>query len=484
MAYLSQLSPDILKLLTSDQNAKYTDPSGMVYYGNWSAPTQGNDENAALPAQFLGQLIGIPGLNAPDGSQMASYDANGNFAGYGTTGVQTDFMDRFAPIMAAGILGGGALAASGLGGAAAGASGAEGAGAAGAGFLGDATAAGYGGLDAASAATMGGGASIGGGAALGSLGGAGAVGGSDIFGGSGMSTGFTDTGTAGGALDTGYAGSGALTGMDGAVSPTGGGAGTTPTGGSLISGVPNSRLLGLGATALGALGGSQGTQSGGTATKSMDPRLDGAVYGAGGLVPSAQGLLTSQLPQAQAAGQQMMSVGSGLLGQTAPTTAQNPYLTGIADDMQRRTQELLGQNNLAIQGDFVGAGGLGGSRQGIAQAGAAGKAADSLQGQIAGLYGGAYQGDMNRLLQGQTLGAGLLSQGLSTGWSPIKDAASVYQPFTGMGSTTENVNQGSGWQGALGGALGAAQLAKNFGWFGQPNSTSTTTSGNSGSWWG
>jgi hypothetical protein len=475
MAYLSQLSPDILKLLTSDPNAKYTDPSGMVYYGNWSAPTQGNDENAALPAQFLGQLIGIPGLNAPDGSQMASYDANGNFAGYGTTGVQTDFMDRFAPIMAAGILGGGALAASGLGGAAAGASGAEGAGAAGGSgaFLGEGALSGVPAWDGALASA-------------GTAGSAGATAaGSDIFGGNGMSTGFTDTGTAGGALDTGYAGSGALTGMDGAVSPTGGGAATTPTGGSLISGVPNSRLLGLGATALGALGGSQGTQSGGTATKSMDPRLDGAVYGAGGLVPSAQGLLTSQLPQAQAAGQQMMSVGSGLLGQTAPTTAQNPYLKSVMDDIQRRSQEMLGANNAAIQGNFVGSGGLGGSRQGIAQGTAAAKAADYMAGQGANLYANAYNGDMNRLLQGQTLGAGLLSQGLSTGWAPIQSAASVYQPFTGMGSTTENVNQGAGWQGALGGALGAAQLAKNFGWFGQPNSTSTTTtSGNSGSWWG
>lgn len=252
MAYLSQLSPDILKRLTSDPNAKYTDPSGMVYYGNWSAPTQGNDENAALPAQFLGQLIGIPGLNAPDGSQMASYDANGNFAGYGTTGVQTDFMDRFAPIMAAGILGGGALAASGLGGAAAGASGAEGAGAAGAGFLGDATAAGYGGLDAASAATMGGGASIGGGAALGSLGGAGAVGGylgdATAAGYGGLDAAGASSLGGGGAAINGGAGSSALGSLGSSAS-------------NLLSGVSTNGLIGAGLNAVSGLVGANASKN-------------------------------------------------------------------------------------------------------------------------------------------------------------------------------------------------------------------------------
>jgi hypothetical protein len=122
----------------------------------------------------------------------------------------------------------------------------------------------------------------------------------------------------------------------------------------------------------------------------------------------------------------MMTVGSGLLGQTAPTTATNPYLSGVANDMQRRTSEMLGQNNLQIQGNFVGTGGLGGSRQGVAQGVAAGKAADSLQGQVANLYGTAYAGDQNRLLQQQTLGAGLLSQGLDTQFQPLKNTGNLF----------------------------------------------------------
>jgi hypothetical protein len=166
------------------------------------------------------------------------------------------------------------------------------------------------------------------------------------------------------------------------------------------------------------------------------------------------------------AGQQMMSVGSGLLGQTAPTTATNPYLSSITDDMQRRTQDLLSQNNNAIRGNAVAYGGLGGSRQGVSEGLAASKAADSLQGNIANLYGQAYQGDQNRLLQQQTLGAGLLSQGLNTQYQPLKNTADLYSPFSGFGTTSQNQSSGGGWGGALGGALGAAQFGKNMGWWG------------------
>ena len=71
------------------------------------------------------------------------------------------------------------------------------------------------------------------------------------------------------------------------------------------------KALGLGATALGALAGSQGTGEQ-TQEKRMDPRLDQYVYG--DLLPQAKGLLAQQMPLAQQYGNQMMQVGTGLLG--------------------------------------------------------------------------------------------------------------------------------------------------------------------------
>jgi hypothetical protein len=175
--------------------------------------------------------------------------------------------------------------------------------------------------------------------------------------------------------------------------------------------------------------------------------------------------LGATTPQGQLAGGQLMSKGSGLLGQTAPTTATNPYLSGVADDMQRRTAELLGQNNLAIQGNFVGTGGLGGSRQGVAQGIAAGKAADYLQGNLAGLYGNAYNQDQSRLRQDWTIGSGLMNQGLNAPFIPAQNAANIYAPFAGMGTTTNNTQTGGGWQGAAGGALAGASFGRSMGWW-------------------
>lgn len=99
--------------------------------------------------------------------------------------------------------------------------------------------------------------------------------------------------------------------------PTFGGIGTTLASGaksaasSLIPGVSD-KALGIGATVLGGALGSQGTPDQ-TQEKKMDPRMDQFVYGE--LMPKVQGLLTSQMPMAQQAGDQMRMVGSGLLGQ-------------------------------------------------------------------------------------------------------------------------------------------------------------------------
>lgn len=251
--------------------------------------------------------------------------------------------------------------------------------------------------------------------------------------------------------------------------------------------------LGSLATLAGGLLGSQGESADASSTRQLPDFLKGPVTQ--DLIPRTQGLLASQMPQAQQAGASMMQQGQGLLSApvagngvgkvslNSPTTATNPYLSGMADDIGRRTQEMLGQNNLAIQGNAVGVGGLGGSRQGVAQGIAAGKSADYLQGNLSNLYGQAYNSDQNRALQqygmdqsfygnqrGQDLsqvglGSGLVSQGLQTQWSPIQNATQAYSPFTGFGTTTNNQSSGGGWQGALGGALGAAQLSKNMGWW-------------------
>jgi hypothetical protein len=110
-------------------------------------------------------------------------------------------------------------------------------------------------------------------------------------------------------------------------------------------------------------------------------------------------------------------------------------------------------------------GGLGGSRQGVSEGVAAGKAADYLQGNVANLYGNAYNQDQNRLRQDWTIGSGLLNQGLNTQWSPIQQASQTYSPFSGMGTTTNTTQSGGGWQGAVGGALSGASLGRSLGWW-------------------
>lgn len=262
---------------------------------------------------------------------------------------------------------------------------------------------------------------------------------------------------------------------------------------SLIPGVTNGQLLGGAASLIGGLAGGQGQQSGGTTSRELPEFLQGPV--ANDLVPRTQGLLNSQMPAAQQAGQQQMTAGGGLLnrpvagngvGQVTlqtPTTAQNPYLTGMADDIGRRTRELLDENNLSITGQFAGGPGLGGSRQGVAQGVAAGKAADYLSGNLAGLYGTAWNSDANRALQkyqadqgfygqqrGQDLsqaavGSGLLNDGLNTQWGPLLNASRTYAPFTGFGNTTQSQESGGGWQGAVGGLLTGASLGRQMGWW-------------------
>lgn len=511
---------------------------GILHYYDAKGNFLGNEKAAA----DFGPLKGLAMVGASAvgmgalGAAMAG-GAAGSAAGAGAAGAGAG-----AGAAGAGMAGADMAAGAGLGSGAAGASfGGIGAGAAGSGFgLGTLGELGIGGASTFGSAGVGG--LAGAGAALGAAGAGGAtstLGGSaggfggtpasldapTSFGGGSTSSltggfdgplpagsGFAGANTALPELGVGATpfGSSAL-GLDGAAGVLGA-AGAAGSSGGLLGNLSGKDLLGLGSAAAGALGGAQGTKTTNTSSAQLPEFLKGPVEQ--DLIPRTQGLLNTQMPAAQQAGQQLTTAGAGLLGApiagngvgqvklNAPTTATNPYLAGMADDMQRRTQQLLQQNNLDIQGNAVGVGGLGGSRQGVAQGIGAGRAADTLQGQLAGLYGQSYNNDQNRALQqygqdqsfygqqrgqdltGASIGAGMLSQGVSMPFAPLKDAANIYQPFTGFGTTTGIQSAGGGALGALGGALGGAQLANNLGLFGNSSGSGSSPFSSIASWWG
>ena len=161
---------------------------------------------------------------------------------------------------------------------------------------------------------------------------------------------------------------------------------------------------------------------------------------------------------------------------------QNPYLPGIAGDITRRTTDMMNAGIRNARGGAIMAGGFGGSAQGIMEGKAISGASDNLAGQLAGLYGGAWNQDQSRDLQrygmdqgfytsqrGQDLqqagiGASLMQNGMNMDWLPVQNASGLYSGYTGLGSVT-TPGSGGGWQGALGGALGAGQFAQNMGWW-------------------
>lgn len=395
----------------------------------------------------------------------------------------------------------------------------------GAGFLGDATAAGYAGLDAASTTTLGGGASgaWGGGGLAGATGAAGGAAGTlDLGGGitmsadgaiSGATPFSTSTLSNAGILESVGAGSLNPSLISQLATKLGIPPGAAETVAKTLGSSGLTSLLGPAATAVGGLLGSQGQDQSASTSRQLPDYLQGPV--ANDLIPRTQGLLASQMPQAQQAGNQMLAQGtsmmngpvagngfmSGAVKLNQPTTATNPYLSGALDDLGRRTQDTLGQSFNQIRGNSVASGGMGGSRQGVAEGIAMKGAADSLQGQGANMYLQAYNADQNRALQqygqdqsfygsqrGQDLsqvgiGSGLVTQGLQTPWQPLSNTAGVYSPFSGFGQTTQNGTSGGGAMGLLGGALGGAQLAKNFGWFGSNNGSASNSGGTAGFDW-
>jgi hypothetical protein len=82
----------------------------------------------------------------------------------------------------------------------------------------------------------------------------------------------------------------------------------------------------------------------------------------------------------------------------------------MADDLTRRSNEALGQNLQSIRGNSISAGGLGGSRQGVAEGLAISGANDNLQGNLANLYGTDNNNMQNRDLQRYTTDQGNATQ--------------------------------------------------------------------------
>lgn len=188
----------------------------------------------------------------------------------------------------------------------------------------------------------------------------------------------------------------------------------------------------------------------------------------------------------------------------------NPYLGGMASEIQRRSDQSLGRGLNGIRSQYSGVGGLGGSRQGVAEGLAIQGSQDSLQGNLTNLYGSDWTNQQNRNLQQQgldnsyNLGMGNLALGnrntdlsavntgfnlfnggntgyLSQGqgvygvgntqqqapWQVINNASGAYSPYTGYGATnTGTSTAGGGAMGVAGGALAGNVLGRNLGFGG------------------
>ena len=140
-------------------------------------------------------------------------------------------------------------------------------------------------------------------------------------------------------------------------------------------------------------------------------------------------------PLENAAQQQLLAFSQGgmqnqanALGQAnmamlnAPDVASNPYVTGMADTIQRRMNQNLIENQLpAIKGGAMGAGAVGGSRQGLAEGMAVRGTNEAMGDALAQLYGNAY----NSGLEQQARGVGFAPQTMQAQMSPFETMAGV-----------------------------------------------------------
>lgn len=173
--------------------------------------------------------------------------------------------------------------------------------------------------------------------------------------------------------------------------------------------------------------------------------------------------------------------GAGPGGGYNSSGTQNPYLSGAEAGITRRMTDNLQRNILPqISQGAMAAGGYGGSRQGVLEANAMRDMnlglGDTLaamnsgdwnqeQGRDLSRYGmdqGFYASQRGQDLASVGLGADLYSKGMEGQWKPLQNAGQIYNPLTGLGTTTQNQSSGGGWQGATGGAISAYDFYRNM----------------------
>jgi hypothetical protein len=173
------------------------------------------------------------------------------------------------------------------------------------------------------------------------------------------------------------------------------GTGGSGTGGGGSSGTSGG---GAGGSSLGGIGGAGGPLAGGMGGLSGTGGT-GGLGGIGGGLGGIGGFSFSSSPFSTGTAPTYTST----LG-AAPTLREagsdpNPFLAQQADEIARRSNLALQEDMNGIRSNSIGIGGLGGSRQGVAQGIATGRAMDSLQGNLANLYGTDYTNQQNRNLQ-------------------------------------------------------------------------------------
>lgn len=176
--------------------------------------------------------------------------------------------------------------------------------------------------------------------------------------------------------------------------------------------------------------------------------------------------------------------------------SQNPATNWMAQSIIGDANQAMGDQLAGIRRGAIQAGGLGGSRQGLAEGNAIGQGMRGLSGNLANLYSGQYNQDRNYGLQSDQLDFSIYQGnnaiqrqaqqdqiGLADrmlGWNQqygIGNANNVqntplnyWQQFGnmatqmgGMGGTNSQQMQGNSWLGALGGAMTGYNLYNNWG---------------------
>lgn len=192
----------------------------------------------------------------------------------------------------------------------------------------------------------------------------------------------------------------------------------------------------------------------------------------------------------------------------------NPHLMQIAEGMQTQANNNLQRNILpGIRGGARAVGGVGGSRQGLAEGMAIGDTQAGLSSALGSLFGSDWQGSQNRALQqygmdqnfqlgnrgldnqrysiegqqnlgnqgqwmnfynqnrqldqtGAMTGANIYQLANQGDWTGLKNSSDIFNTTAGNNVTqTNGGQQGGGWQGAVGGALAGGSFGRQMNWW-------------------